>query len=286
MQDEDELKIELGEGEEILAEGDKNKVMCTCYTLLFSVAEIVLLYESAIASSGYIRLIFASAAVALPFATIHLLESFKYNQIYLTDKRIIITQKDNIEGIPFDEVKEFAGTDSIYLKSRRHFTFAYTNLDYVKERFSEIYPVYKQAFHIGKLFSVLVFVILLLLIFGMKSTRQYLYDLKQDYTLRKQQSQTVIVNEKDYMLYLERTLKLYWNPPETNNDANAVVEFTIMNDGTIQNEKIKKSSGSREIDNSALFAVKRANPLKKLPQDLMNKNGVKINFSFDYNTQK
>ena len=142
----DNIQIELGEGEEIIATGEKNNIMCYCCTALFCVATVLFFYEAFTAPHLYMRATFGFTAILLPFVTAYLLNSYKYNQIYLTDKRIIIKQKDYIEGIPYEEVKEFIGFDTIYLKSNRKFMFAYTNIDNLQEQFKEIYPAYKKSF--------------------------------------------------------------------------------------------------------------------------------------------
>jgi len=85
------------------------------------------------------------------------------------------------------------------------------------------------------------------------------------------------------MQYLERVLKLHWTPPKLTNNAKVTVEFQILPDGTIINEKVIETSGNRELDNSALFAIRKAKPLRKLPDDLKNEKEVIINFTFDYN---
>ncbi|MBR1680289.1 energy transducer TonB [bacterium] len=277
----DEVQIELGEGEEILAAGEKNQVMCICFTALFCVATFVFFYEAFSSQPLYMRAAFGFSAILLPFVTVYLLNSYKYNQIYLTDKRIIITQKDQIEGVPHEEIKEFIGFDTIYLKSKRKFFFAYTNLDNLQEQFKEIYPQYKKSFFTLKDIVFVTFVILFIL--AAKFVPEQIYNLKQAYDLRKQHSQEVIENKDEYMQYLEKVLKLHWAPPKMTHHANVTVEFQILPDGSVINEKIVKTSGSRELDNSALFAVRKAKPLRRLPDDLKNEKEVIINFTFDYN---
>lgn len=278
-----EVQIELGEGEEILAAGEKNIVMCYCFTALFCVATVLFFYEAFSAPRLYMRAAFGFTFFILPFVTIYLLNSYKHNQIYLTDKRIIIKQKDCIEGIPYEEVKEFIGFDTIYLKSNRKFMFAYTNIDNLQEQFKEIYPLYKKSLLTVKDIIFIIFAILFIL--AAKFVPEHVYNLKQAYELRKQQSQYVITNKEDYMAYLQRVLKLHWAPPKMNRDAKVTVEFQILPDGTMINEKVTETSGSRELDNSALFALRKAKPLKKLPDDLKKEKEVIINFTFDYNVK-
>ena len=51
-------------------------------------------------------------------------------------------------------------------------------------------------------------------------------------------------------------------------------------------EKIIETSGNREFDNAALFALRKSNPLRSLPDDLKQEKDVIVNFTFDYNVKK
>jgi len=276
----DEVQIELGEGEEILAEGEKNNVLCVCFMILLCVSVFVFGYEAFTANHVSMRAVCAMTAIFMPFLINHLLNSFKYNQIYLTDKRFIITQKDKIECVPYEEIHSFIGNDTVYLESKRKFFFAFTNLEEVKQTFKEIYPQHKQPLFTLKDAIFIVFVIFFILI--VKFMPNYLYKIQAKLTPQKQE-QTEIKDKNSYMQYLQKTLKLHWAPPKLENSAKVVVEFEILKDGSIINEKITETSGSRELDNSALFAVRKSNPLRNLPEDLKNEKEVKINFTFDYN---
>jgi TonB family protein len=57
--------------------------------------------------------------------------------------------------------------------------------------------------------------------------------------------------------------------------------FTILRDGTITDVEITQSSGTPEVDRSALRAVLASNPLPTLPSDYAG-NRVKVNLYFDF----
>lgn len=278
-----EVQFELSEGEEILAVGEKNLTLCICCTALYFVATIVFLYISLTVQTFYMRMLFGLGVIILIVIAVYLLNSYRHNQIYLTNKRFIITVNEKIEIIPYDEIYEYAWFDIVYLKSNRRFIFAYTNIDNVKEQFKEIYPQYKSMPIIAKLIIIAIFAGLCFL--AAKIVPQRIYKLKQTYYLQKMHSQSSITNKDEYMKYLEKVLKIHWTPPKLDNDAKVTVEFQILPDGTMINEKVIETSGNRELDNSALFALRKAKPLKKLPKDLIEEKEVIINFTFDYDAK-
>jgi protein TonB len=62
--------------------------------------------------------------------------------------------------------------------------------------------------------------------------------------------------------------------------APAVVSFHILRDGSIRNPQIVQSSGSPEIDNTALRAVYASNPLNPLPPQIAE-NDILAEFTFN-----
>jgi periplasmic protein TonB len=62
--------------------------------------------------------------------------------------------------------------------------------------------------------------------------------------------------------------------------AHAVVEFTILKDGTVKDIRISQASGNLSMDNSGLRAIMSSNPMPALPPDYSG-SSVKVIFDFD-----
>lgn len=290
-----DVELGLTDDEQILAMGEKNELLHVCMSLVGVVLAIFFIglgisfvqfelknFDSVLNFFGFI---------ILPILSIYLFykcsESFRYNQIYITNKRIIITQKDRIEGIPFEEILYCANNllqGILKLKSRRKFVFAYTNFHEVLNVIKNIYPNYDNSKYFKeKFFELLLGICLVIfLFFVIGSNNEYFNKFIKTESKSKLES-TYIFDQEAYMDYLQKALKSQWNPPKLNVDSKVVVEFRVKPDGTVFEEKVLETSGSRDMDNSALFAIKSASPLKKLPDDLAKHQDVTINFTFDYN---
>jgi periplasmic protein TonB len=62
--------------------------------------------------------------------------------------------------------------------------------------------------------------------------------------------------------------------------AHAVVEFTILKDGTVKDIRISQASGNLSMDNSGLRAIMSSNPMPALPPDYSGST-VRVIFDFD-----
>jgi len=62
--------------------------------------------------------------------------------------------------------------------------------------------------------------------------------------------------------------------------AHAVVQFTIMKDGTVKDIRISQTSGNLSMDNSGLRAILTSNPMPALPPDYSG-SYVQVLFDFD-----
>ena len=62
--------------------------------------------------------------------------------------------------------------------------------------------------------------------------------------------------------------------------AHAVVEFTILKDGTVKDIRISQASGNLSMDNSGLRAIMSSNPMPALPPDYSG-SSVRVIFDFD-----
>lgn len=288
-----DVELGLDDNEQILAIGYKNQIYFVCATILLVVIVIALIFSILVISSDYLNLSKSFClilAILISLVAKNFYESYQYNQVYITNKRIIITQKDRIEGISFAEVQYFNTADldisTLTLKSKRKIVFAYTNLDDVKAEYIKLYPNYKQPKLTLRQIIAIILAIVIVLIF--KMPKEYLNKIQHKLTPQYDRVETSIeiTDAQSYMNYMQRTLKLHWTPPKLEHDASVVVEFRIKPDGTIFDEKVVETSGNREMDNSALFALRNATPLRKLPADLSKEKEVKINFTFDYNVKK
>lgn len=288
-----DVELGLEDNEQILAIGYKNQIYFVCATILFVVVIVALLFSLLVISSDYLsfsKCFYLVLIVFLTWLTKVFYDSYQYNQVYITNKRIIITQKDRIEGIPFNEVQYFNTADldisTLNLKSKRKIVFAYTNLDDVKNEFVKLYPNYKQPKI--TLRQIIAICLAIGVVAFFKMPEKYLLKIQRKLTPEydRIEKSIEITDAQSYMTYMQRTLKLHWTPPKLENDASVVVEFKIKPDGTIFDEKVVETSGNREMDNSALFALRNATPLRKLPADLRQEKEVKINFTFDYNVKK
>lgn len=88
-----------------------------------------------------------------------------------------------------------------------------------------------------------------------------------------------------YMRKMQMNIKKNWNPPKYNKNCKIVAIYKIQQDGKISNIRIKKSSGDKNMDNSAIKALKKSSPLSPLPYGFKEKS-VDVEFSFDYNMKK
>ncbi len=87
---------------------------------------------------------------------------------------------------------------------------------------------------------------------------------------------------QDYISDIQQKIKENWNPVKTNESKKVILLFKVYKDGKVTDIKVKKSSGNKEMDNSAIDAVLESSPLPPLPKDC-EFDDVDILFNFDYN---
>ncbi len=78
-----------------------------------------------------------------------------------------------------------------------------------------------------------------------------------------------------------------WQTPASLEDYNdeletAEVSFWVLHDGRILGAKVLRSTGEEELDDLALQAVERSKPLPKFPDDLKERNSMKVSIRFRY----
>lgn len=84
-----------------------------------------------------------------------------------------------------------------------------------------------------------------------------------------------------YMAAMQKAVKKHWFPPRGSESKHTVVLWKIQNDGTITNVRLDKSSGSPNVDEASLKAVRALGKFRPLPAGAPD--SIDIQFTFDYN---
>lgn len=82
-----------------------------------------------------------------------------------------------------------------------------------------------------------------------------------------------------YLQEMHNQISSKWQPPAVNANSEVVLRFTIMKNGHVKNEQVAQSSGNKELDESALMALRKASPLPPLPLSFP-RDEVTVNFNF------
>ncbi len=128
--------------------------------------------------------------------------------------------------------------------------------------------------------SIILFIILFALSSAFAATKLINKKLPAKKTIEIQQTDDSI---QQYMNNMQHTVKANWNPKtNSENSTRVVLKYRIHKNGEISNIEVLKSSGDKEMDKTAIEAVKKSSPLAELP-DALQENYVDVNFSFDYN---
>jgi TonB family protein len=92
--------------------------------------------------------------------------------------------------------------------------------------------------------------------------------------------------EKKYRFDVASTIQENWNAPKLNNETlkrlNTSIIITVLLNGDLKNIYLYKLSGNDFWDNSAIEAVKKANPFKPFPKGISAKE-LKIGINFTPN---
>ena len=127
------------------------------------------------------------------------------------------------------------------------------------------------------IFMTCAFLILTIIgVFGNRS-----YELK-NLAKGQQMQENTGSGSPEFQPYLEEMHKQIsgkWNPPAVNKDSEVVLKFTILKNGHVINEEVSQSSGNKEVDESALTALRRSSPLPPLPMSFP-RSEVTVNFNF------
>jgi TonB family protein len=83
-----------------------------------------------------------------------------------------------------------------------------------------------------------------------------------------------------YVDLMRQQIARHWSTAGLANDSRkAMISFTILKDGTVQDAKIGTSSGIYTLDNASLRAVLDSSPLPPLPQGY-EKNSAPVELWF------
>ncbi len=283
------VDLKLDNNEEILAKGVKKRgyfiilllislllPLTVCYFWLFIPLK-VLLFEKCVISF---------IAILEIWWTIEFYNSYKYYQIYITNKRFIITKKDKIEKISFDEVRNFHFIQfyisNLYIKNKSKITFVCNDIYDVYQTFTKLCPQWKPKMPKSE---IIIGVLLLILIIIFQIAYAHKDIILQKIKNTEIENITEDSDAQTYMNYLQSTMYSNWKPPKLKHSTKVVTFFEIAPDGTISNEKILQSSGNKEMDDSALLAIRKISPIKKLPKALLKETPT-VQFTFDYNVYK
>ncbi len=105
-----------------------------------------------------------------------------------------------------------------------------------------------------------------------------------------QDSEVVSLDTRDfryisYFAHIKRKIELSWTYPEEAARAGVfgelMLRFTLLRNGTLEEVRLVRSSGSRILDEEAIRAVKFANPYNPFPRRI-TKGRLQINAVFSY----
>jgi TonB family protein len=86
-----------------------------------------------------------------------------------------------------------------------------------------------------------------------------------------------------YMQGMKSSIQAKWQSPRLAKGKNVIAMFSIERNGQITEPRIVESSGSQEIDDSALKALKDASPLAPLPKG--SPRHVEIRYKFEWKVE-
>jgi TonB family protein len=82
-----------------------------------------------------------------------------------------------------------------------------------------------------------------------------------------------------YLEEMHKQISGKWQPPAVNKDSEVILRFTILKNGHVIDESVLQSSGDKEVDESALTALRKSSPLPPLPLSY-TRDRATVNFNF------
>ena len=87
----------------------------------------------------------------------------------------------------------------------------------------------------------------------------------------------------EYMKNMQKSIKEHWQPVELTQFETSTVSYRIHKDGKITNVKVRKSSGSKQLNRAAINTIKSIKKLPPLPKAIQTeKDYIEIDFDFNY----
>lgn len=303
--------LNLNEGEEIVyvAEKDKynfywNLIFCVIIgfpLISFFTFLAILEYVSSInagklfSPSLFMFLIFPLYC----FITYKIISDYFCTELILTNQRFIISKFNKIKFINYEQVKCVTGTYGvrggpiqaiIRLKNKKFCNFFFIDRNIIRNKFKEVYPSYDDSKAVAKEqkqgYIILVILLLLLPFFWYAEYKLKLSDNQNNpHKTAKRQHYSKTPYFDKYMANLQDEIKRNWSPPKGKESSNVILLFKVDRNGNVLKSRILKSSNNTAIDNSALGALKKSEPLEPL-EPLPNEfkgNDIDVQFNFDYN---
>lgn len=88
-----------------------------------------------------------------------------------------------------------------------------------------------------------------------------------------------------YMRDMQRSIKLNWDTPKLDKSTSVTLKYKVNKNGELLEYSVSQSSGIKEMDDSAIKALKETAPFKPLPASYKEEN-IEVQFTFDYNVFK
>lgn len=109
---------------------------------------------------------------------------------------------------------------------------------------------------------IAIIIIILIVLFALGSTFLVAKFLNKKQNTGNKEAKAITTQQTDnsvqqYMNNMQHTVKANWNPKtNTKNSTRVVLKYRIHKDGEISNIEVLKSSGDKELDETAIEAVK------------------------------
>lgn len=263
---------------------------------VFTLLSIISLLKPDIFGATWEHFIFPVLLPVFYYGTYKIIVDYFFTDVILTNQRFIISRFNKIRSIYNGQIERITGrygnnggaiSTTIKLTNKKSYRLLFIDKNTIRNKFKEIRPDYDDSKAVAKerKQGVITLVILLLLLpFFLYAEYKLKLNNNQSRSYRASKHQH---NAKEpyfdlYMTNLQDKMKSHWDPPKGEKSSNVVLLFKVDRNGNVLKNRILKSSNNTAIDNSALEALKKSEPLEPLPKEFKGKN-IDIQFNFDYN---